>query len=377
MSMSVQPKKIRVVFWGLFLAAALTGCQTIQYYSQAISGQNRILQSRQPISEITADPNSSEILRQRLAFIMDVRGFAEDDLQLPVGNNYLTYVDLKRPYVAWNVVATPEFSMVPKTWCYPFVGCAAYRGYFAEADAYNYSESLKNDGYDVNVGGVTAYSTLGWFDDPVLSTFIRRSKASSAALLFHELAHQVLYVPDDTTFNESFATFVEQEGLRRWQKASGNSVIYREYLTNYRRQQQFVRLVLEYRQKLELLYQTDLAPNRKRIEKASIFADLRNKFNHLKTKQPGLAAYDGWMNRPLNNAKISGIVAYHDFVPAFGKILAEKNGDLAQFYEACRQLAQKKKDDRHRFLKDAMLTVPVAAMTKIQDRVKSRFSKSP
>ena len=377
MSMSVQPKKILVVFWGLFLSAALTGCQTIQYYSQAIGGQQRILQSRQPISKITADPNSSEILRQRLIFIMDVRAFAEDDLQLPVGNNYLTYVDLKRPYVAWNVVATPEFSMVPKTWCYPFVGCAAYRGYFAETDAYKYSESLKNVGYDVHVGGVTAYSTLGWFDDPVLSTFIRRSKASSAALLFHELAHQVLYVPDDTTFNESFATFVEQEGLRRWQKASGNSVIYKEYLNNYRRQQQFVGLVLEYRQKLELLYQTDLAPNRKRMEKASILADLRNNFNHLKTQQTGLAAYDDWMNRPLNNAKISGVVAYHDFVPAFGKILAEKSGDLAQFYRACRQLAQKKKAERHRILKDAMLTVPVTAMIKIQDRAKSRFSISP
>ena len=354
MSMSVQPKKILVVFWGLFLSAALTGCQTIQYYSQAIGGQQRILQSRQPISKITADPNSSEILRQRLTFIMDVRAFAEEDLQLPVADNYLTYVDLKRDYVAWNVVATPEFSMVPKTWCYPFVGCAAYRGYFAEADAYKYSESLKNDGYDVHVGGVTAYSTLGWFDDPVLSTFIRRSKASSAALLFHELAHQVLYVPDDTTFNESFATFVEQEGLRRWQKSSINSEIYREYLNNYRRQQQFVKLVLEYRQKLELLYETDLAPNRKRIEKASILADLRNKFNHLKTKQTGLAAYDDWMNRPLNNAKISGVVAYHDFVPAFSKILAEKNGDLAQFYEACRQLAQKKKDERHRLLNKVM-----------------------
>ena len=363
--MPVQAKKIMAVLWGLFLPAALIGCQTIQYYSQAISGQNRILQSRQPISKITADPNSSEILRQRLTFLMDVRAFAADDLQLPVANNYLTYVDLKRPYVAWNVVATPEFSMVPKTWCYPIVGCAAYRGYFAEDDADQYSELLKKKGYDVYVGGVTAYSTLGWFDDPVLSTFIRRSKASSAALLFHELAHQVLYAPDDTTFNESFATFVEQEGLRRWQKATGNSAIYREYLNNYRRQQQFVRLVLKYRQKLELLYLTDLAPTRKRIEKASILTDLRNEFNHLKTKQNGLAAYDDWMNRPLNNAKISGVVAYHDLVPAFSQLLAEKNGNLAQFYEACRNLAQKKKDERHRLLNEAMLKVPVTAMTKV------------
>lgn len=361
--MSVQPKKILAVFWGLFLSTALTGCQTIQYYNQAISGQHRILQRRQPISKITADPNSSEILRQRLTFIMDIRAFAEDDLHLPVANNYLTYVDIKRPYVAWNVVATPEFSMVPKTWCYPIVGCAAYRGYFAQADAHQYAESLQGQGYDVQVGGVTAYSTLGWFDDPVLSTFMRRSKASSAALLFHELAHQVLYAPDDTTFNESFATFVEQEGLRRWQESSGNSAIYNEYLSNYRHQQQFVRLVLGYRQKLELLYQTDLAPTRKRIEKGSILDDLRNEFNQLKTEQNGLAAYDGWMNRPLNNAKISSVVAYHDFVPAFSKILADKNGNLAPFYEACRQLAQKKKDERHRILQDVMQKMPQAART--------------
>ena len=361
--MFVQPKKILAVFWGLFFSVAFPGCQTVKYYNQAISGQHRILQSRQPISIITADPNSSEILRQRLTFIMNVRAFAEDELQLPVANNYLTYVDLKKPYVAWNVMATPEFSMVPKTWCYLFVGCAAYRGYFAEADAHQYAESLQVQGYDVHVGGVTAYSTLGWFDDPVLSTFIRRSKASSAALLFHELAHQVLYTPDDTTFNESFATFVEQEGLRRWQESSGNSAIYNEYLSNYRHQQKFVRLVLKYRQKLESLYQTDFEPTQKRIEKASILDDLRNEFNQLKTIQIGLTAYDDWMNRPLNNAKISSVVAYHDFVPAFGKILAQKDGNLAPFYIACRQLAQKKKDERHRILHDVMQNMPQTAMT--------------
>ena len=361
--MIVQFKKKFVVFLGLFLSIALTGCQTIQYYSQAINGQHRILQRRQPISKITADPNSPEILRQRLTFIMDVRAFAEDELQLPVAKNYLTYVDIKRRYVAWNVVAAPEFSMVPKTWCYPFVGCAAYRGYFAQADANQYADALKKQGYDVHVGGVTAYSTLGWFDDPVLSTFLHRSKASAAALLFHELAHQVLYAPDDTTFNESFATFVEQEGLRRWQKASGNSAIYIKYLNNYRRQQQFVRLVFEHRQQLEILYKTDLTPLQKRIKKASIFADMRQEFEHLKTTQTGLVAYDGWMKQPLNNAKISGVAAYHDFVPAFSVILADKNGDLAQFYETCRQVARKNKADRHRILEDAMQRVPETART--------------
>ena len=361
--MIVQLKKRHLVCWGLFLSVVLTGCQTVHYYNQAISGQHRILKSRQPISEITADPNAPEILRQRLTFILSVRAFAEDELQLPVANNYLTYVDLKKPYVAWNVVAAPEFSMAPKTWCYPFVGCAAYRGFFAEDDAHQYAESLKIKGYDVHVGGVTAYSTLGWFDDPILSTFIRRSEADSAALLFHELAHQVLYTPDDTTFNESFATFVEQEGLRRWRDASGNSAIYHDYFSNYSQQQQFVGLVLKYRRKLEQLYGTDLAPRQKRIEKATIFDNLRNEFKHLKKREAGLAVYDDWISRPLNNAKISGVVAYHDFVPAFGKLLADKNGDLTSFYDACRQLAQKSKGERHRILEDIMQRTPQTAMT--------------
>jgi predicted aminopeptidase len=361
--MFVQFKKIQVILWGLVFSAALQGCQTVQYYGQAINGQHRILQRRQPIAEITADPDTSEPLRQKLKFILEIREFAKAELQLPVNNSYLTYVDLDRSYVAWNVVATPEFSMAPKTWCYPFVGCAAYRGYFAEADAQRYADSLKDQGYDVFVGGVTAYSTLGWFDDPVLSTFIRHSKASSAALLFHELAHQVLYVPNDTTFNESFATFVEQEGLRRWQEMTDRAEIYREYLTRYRLQQQFVRLVLAYRQKLVSLYQTDLAPTAKRIEKASIFGEFREEYNRLKSNQIELAVYDNWMNLPMNNTKISGMAAYHDFVPAFVKLLAEKNGDLTHFYEACRQLANKKKDSRHRLLKVLMQKERQAAHT--------------
>ena len=343
-----------MIFCGILLTVVLTGCETVQYYNQAISGQHRILQSRQPISEITADPDSPRILRQRLTYLMEVRAFAEKELHLPVANNYLTYVDLKEPYVAWNVVATPEFSLVPRTWCYPFVGCAAYRGYFAEADARRYAEILEHQGLDVHVGGVTAYSTLGWFDDPVLSTFIRRSQASAAALLFHELAHQVLYVPDDTTFNESFATFVEQEGLRRWQDVSGISAIFSDYLKNYRRQKRFIELVFEHRQRLETLYKTDLAPTEKRAKKAAIFADLRDDFRELESKHTALAAYNDWINQPLNNAKITGVVAYHDFVPAFSNLLAEKDGDLVQFYEACRQLADKNIDDRRRIMEQLM-----------------------
>ena len=349
-----QLNKVKVILWILICWATLWGCQTAQYYSQAIDGQYRIFLKRQPISEILADSNSPEPLRESLMFILKVRKFAENELQLPVNNHYLTYVDLKRPFVLWNVFAAPEFSLTPKTWCYPVAGCAAYRGYFDETNARQYAQKLSKESYDVYVGGVTAYSTLGWFDDPVLSTFIRFSEARTAALIFHELAHQMIYVKDDTAFNESFATFVEQEGLRRWQLATGSERIYSEYLRQDRRRRQFVQLIMHYRLKLDLLYQTDLRPSEKRVRKKTIFSELRNEFNQLKTHHIELSAYDAWMNQSLNNAKISSVVAYHDFLPAFRKMLAQNTGEIDQFFEACRQLTQKGKAERHQLLESYM-----------------------
>ena len=352
--MLLQLSKVKVVLSILICWVTLGGCQTVHYYSQAIDGQCRILLKRQPISAIVTDSNSPQPLRESLTYILKVRKFAENELQLPVGNHYLTYVDLNRPFVLWNVFAVPEFSLTPKTWCYPVAGCAAYRGYFDETNAQQYAHKLNKQGYDVYVGGVTAYSTLGWFDDPILSTFVRFSQAQKAALIFHELAHQKLYVKDDTAFNESFATFVEQEGLRRWQLSSGSEQIYSDYLRQHRRRRQFVQLIMQYRQKLEFLYQTDLEPAEKRVRKATIFSELRNEFDRLKTRQVELSAYNVWMNRSLNNAKISSVVAYHDFLPAFQKMLTQFAGELDLFFEECRQLAQKDKAERHQILESYM-----------------------
>ncbi len=348
--------KYKIIFFQvlIFYGAALWGCQTVHYYSQAIDGQYRILSKRQPISVILADSSSPKHLRESLMFILKVRKFAEKELQLPVRDHYLTYVDLKRPFVLWNVFAAPEFSLAPKTWCYPVAGCAAYRGYFDETNAHRYAQKLSKEGYDVYVGGVTAYSTLGWFDDPVLSTFIQFSEARTAALIFHELAHQMIYVKDDTAFNESFATFVEQEGLRRWQLATGSERIYDEYLRQNRVRRQFVRMIMHYRLKLDSLYQTDLGPSEKRARKTAIYSELHHEFNRMKTHQIELSAYDAWMNQSLNNAKISSVVAYHDFVPAFRKILAKNTGKIDHFFEACRQLSQKGKTERHQILESYM-----------------------
>lgn len=348
--MALRVKRNLVYIACMLIVLVLGGCETMQYYGQAIYGQCSILLKRRPISEIMADPATPEFLRERLAFILAVRQFAANELRLPVKDNYLTYVELGRPYVVWNVFAAPEFSLKPKTWCYPVVGCVSYRGYFSEHDANHYAAGLQDKDYDVYVAGVTAYSTLGWFDDPVLSTFIQYSKAQSAGLIFHELAHQVLYAKDDTVFNESFATAVEQEGMRRWQKATADPQIYREYLSGYQRQEQFVHLIAQYRQLLEILYRTDTSPSVKRDKKASIFSQLRNEFDRMNTNETALSAYADWIHQDLNNAKIGSVAAYHDLVPAFQKMLAQNGGDLKRFYQACRELAQKKKADRHRIL---------------------------
>ena len=327
------------------------GCESFRYYGQAIQGQYEILDKRQPISEILDDPESPEFLKKRLAYILEVRKFADRELRLPVKNNYLTYVDLERPYVVWNVFAAPELSLTPKTWCYPVVGCAAYRGYFSKEDARRYADEMSDRGYDVYVAGVTAYSTLGWFDDPVLSTFMRYSKAQLAALIFHELAHQVLYVKGDTEYNESFATAVEQEGLQRWQKATQAATLFSRYSKNFQRQQEFIKLVMRYREALQTMYRSDATDADKKKRKASILSDLQNEFVILKAADSGFASYDDWMYNSLNNAKISSVAAYHDFVPAFNRMLTSSGGDLEQFYRQCQELARLPKDQRHRRLK--------------------------
>jgi predicted aminopeptidase len=343
-------KRAYSIFGTLSLASLLFGCQSMYYYGQAINGQLNILMKRQPISELLADPDTPENLRQRLEFVLKIRQFAREKLYLPVDDNYRTYVKLNRPFVAWNVYAAPEFSLIPKTWCYPIVGCVTYRGYFSDKAALRYAATLKKRSYDVYVGGVIAYSTLGWFDDPVFSTIMRLSRTESAALVFHELAHQVLYVPDDTAFDESFATAVEQEGLRRWLKSLNDPRTFDDYLLKYRRYRQFIDLVMKCCRRLESLYQSDLPSDQKRAAKEKALGRLQMEYENLKKEWKGASDYDAWFSRPLNNAQLSSVVTYEDFVPAFLELLKKKNGDLKQFYQECQNLAAKPKAERDRIL---------------------------
>jgi predicted aminopeptidase len=336
------------------LALAVCGCGSAGYYGQAVMGQARIMLSQRPIAELLGDPAAPAELKEKLAYVMALRAFAESELLLPVGRSYLAYADIGRPYVVWNVFAAPELSLAPKTWCYPIVGCAVYRGYFSEEQAERYAEELRREGQDTFVSGALAYSTLGWFEDPVLSSVLRLDRARLAALLFHELAHRVLYVSGDTTFNESFATAVEAEGVRRWAAAAGDPGLVMDYDLRQREQEEFVAIVKRCRRELEALYAGALPPERKRVMKAAVISGLLADFGSAKRQLPGMARYDGWFAEGINNAALAAVSAYHDWVPAFERLLAESSGDLASFYDHCIRLTRMPAHERSRRMETLM-----------------------
>lgn len=350
------PRGIRCKQWGIVAVSLLLGaCDTLGYYSQAVSGQLFILTHRQKIDRLLEDPATDPQLKNRLGEIAAIRRFAAAELGLPVASHYSTYVDLQRPFVVWNVFAAPEFSLDPQTWCYPVAGCVSYRGYFSEAAARAFAEARQADGMDVYVGGVAAYSTLGWFSDPVLNTVLNRQQHQLAALVFHELAHQVVYIPGDTEFNESFATAVEREGQRRWLQANTVDAGRRAELeaaigTELTRQQQFVALVQAAAADLRAVYAGTASADAMRAAKQQRFGQLRADYAQLKNTWQGYAAYDGWFAGDLNNARLGTVTTYNNLVPGFAALLAQQGGDLAAFYARTAALAELPFDERRRIL---------------------------
>jgi predicted aminopeptidase len=340
------------------LTLVLLGCQSASYYAQAIWGQVQIMSAEQPVAELLEDPGTPQAVKEKLAYVLAVREFARKELQLPVGSAYLDYADIHRPFVVWNVFAAPELSLEPKTWCYPMVGCASYRGYFARGDAESYASTLSQDGYDVFVSGVLAYSTLGWFDDPVLSTFLQLDNTRLSALIFHELAHRVFYVAGDTDFNESFATAVEEEGMRRWAAASQTLEIFAMHERRQKLREKFIGLVSRHKNELRAVYASDFSPERKKIEKETVFGALLRDFELEKQRDPGMAGYTEWFASGLNNAALVPLAAYHDLSPAFQRILNHSDGDLAAFYKECRRLSCLAPAEREERLQRLMLPGP-------------------
>lgn len=343
--------------FAVLVLGLISGCESIAYYGQAAQGQMSLLLAREPIAERLSQPSIPAAERRKLQLVLDARAFAEQTLLLEAGDSYLSYVELERPFVLWNVFAAPEFSTSPVHWCYPIAGCVSYRGYFAETAAQRAAERLTEDDFDVYSGGVDAYSTLGWFADPLTSSVLRRSEHGLVALLFHELAHRRVYLPGDTTFNESFATFVAQEGLKRWLQANpqANSQaglqagVAQQIAVEDARQAQFVALVTGYRDRLTALYAEPLEPTQMRVHKEAIRQALRDEYAVLR-EQWGYAGYDRWFAGPLNNAQLATVASYNDLVPTFAALLVEVDGDMERFYGRVMALAELPEEERRAVL---------------------------
>lgn len=326
---------------------AAAGCSTLGYYAQSIQGHFAMLRAARPIPEIVADPSTAEPLKQRLQRAERIRAFASSELALPQNRSYQSYADLQRPFVVWNVFATPELSLELKQWCYPVVGCAGYRGYFNRDTADRAAEQLRAEGYEVNVSGVPAYSTLGWFADPLLNTFIGGNEGQLAGLIFHELAHQVVFVGGDTTFNESFATAVEREGVKRWLAENGDDVSRKAYADFAQRRREFLNLLLQYRGLLFETYSGSEADDVKRGRKQQLLAMLKDDYARLRAGWGGFAGYDRFFAQDLTNAHLAAMGAYNDLVPAFDALLAQTGGDFVRFFEEVKRLAALPTDRRN------------------------------
>jgi len=338
----------------VLLAFSLVACDTMSYYAQSIGGQLRLLSSREPITALLKDPGTDARLKKRLARAQTMRAFASDVIGLPDNDSYRGYVELEHPFVVWSLFATPEFSLTPRQWCFPIAGCVPYRGYFAARDAREFARALRAQGMDVYVGGVAAYSTLGWFDDPLLSSMLYRGETETAAIIFHELAHAEVYAADDAVFNESFAMTVEHAGMHRWLMAHGTSAQQLAYRSTWRRRQAFYDLIETARERLSVLYASDAKIAFKRRGKRRMIVQLRMDYRRLQRRGAGDDGYDYWFNAPINNAKLAAVATYRDLVPNFERLLARCDGDLTRFYREVVRLSEVAPRERRLRLESAL-----------------------
>jgi len=322
-----------------------------------------MLSAARPIPQWLSDPDTPPQLRQQLELAQKIRAFASQQLALPDNASYTRYADLHRSSAVWNVFAAQELSLELKTWCYPLFGCASYRGYFRQSDAEALARELSAQGLDVFVAPVPAYSTLGWFSDPLLNTFVNWPEPQLAGLIFHELAHQLLYVSDDTRFNESFATAVEREGVRRWVQARDDPRLRELYAQEQAHQADLAALLEQARADLRQAYASSAPATERRQRKEQILAQLQAQYLALRdTRWDGYDGYDGFFRAPWNNARLAALAAYQDDVPAFEALLAREHRDLPSFYREVKKLADmapEKRNARLRALASSATDLPI------------------
>ena len=356
--MSNLASALRISVVLLFAVAFLAGCAG--YYLQAAAGQASLMRASVPVGKVLADPATPETLRQQLLLVDTALLFAHRELALPPTRSYRQYADLGRPYVVWNVFAAPEFSLEPREWCYPIAGCTTYRGWFSEERARASAARLEGRGDDVFVGGVAAYSTLGWFADPVLNTMLGDNDADLAGLLFHELAHQRVYVQGDTLFNEGFATLVEEEGTRRWLESRNDTTgLCRLQLRQFRREA-VLTLMADLRTQLAVVYASEDSIEWRRQQRDALFEQARSSYARLRGDWVEPPWFDRWFEPGLNNARLAALASYEDYVPAFRVLLAREGGELARFYASVEALGKREPEARELAVKELLLQVPAS-----------------
>jgi predicted aminopeptidase len=319
----------------LTVSTTLSGC----YLMQAAQGQMSVMSKREPLSKVIADQETPAETRRRLQLLSEAREFASRELGLPDNDSYRSYVELKADYVVWNVFATPRYSVQPLNWCFPVAGCVVYRGYFKANAAERYARRARLSGKDATVAGVSAYSTLGHFDDPILSSMLKWSDTQVIATLFHELAHQVVYVAGDSAFNESFASVVEEAGIARWLALRGSEGDIDRWRTSRMRSKQFTQLLLNTRERLRTLYASGLSETELAIRKPQEFGRMKFEYWQLKASWNNFAGYDAWFNRAISNADLVSAATYDGCVPGLQKLLAEVGQELPRFYEAVKEMS--------------------------------------
>jgi predicted aminopeptidase len=341
------------------LSAIIAGCANLRYLAHVAHGQSQLVTQRRPLDDVIAAPATDAALAARLRLAKQAREFAVSQLRLPDNRSYTTYVDLHRPYVVWNVFATPRYSLDPVQHCFPIAGCVPYRGYFSEVMANTEAARLQAQGDDVFVGGVAAYSTLGWFDDPILSSMLRWDDDELAGTIFHELAHQLIYVKDDSAFNESLATFVQRQGLSEWRNARGLPP------QNERERaldDDFVRLVLDLRERLKQLYASGSADAAMEVEKQRAFEDFRERYRQWRdARWPDDHSHDAFVAAPANNARLLPFGLYDQWVPAFAALFARSDSHWPDFYARVRALARESKNARKSALDGLLPAAPAPA----------------
>ena len=323
---------------GLIAALLLSGCQSVAYYTQATVGQSALLWHSRPIDEVISDAETPDQLRERLRFVERVREYAETVLFLPAPSSYRRFTDIGRDFVLWSVVAAGEFSTEPEVFCHPIVGCVAYQSYFKHDDALAFARQLESQGYETSVGPVAAYSTLGWFADPVLSSVLHYPDAQLAELVFHELAHELLFVPDDTTFNESFATFVARAGVKQWLTDSGRASELNEFIQDTERHDATVNIIRDTRLRLRELYARSILDRDKRQQKSALLDKLQTKYLAMR-KVEAVSDWGQWFEVDLNNAKLVSVGSYHDDVEFFAALFKQAHRDFAVFYQLAKEYA--------------------------------------